>query len=193
MPREPDRDLPMTEITNSDLITEEKADFVLSEAKEQLNATVSDAEALTKAGVYLLGGLLTAVTALFGVAAALFKSGRSVTDQNWGLILPLLITILYATADAAMVMWTALSSKELEHGGNMPKNLATTELFELEIRLIKFSEAMSYQARIQKNHARNEQIGVTINRGIKLACLAPLIYLVLTILLYVIAPASFRP
>ena len=53
----------MSEITNSDFITEEKADFLLSEAKGQLNATAADAEALTKAGVYLLGGLLTVVSA----------------------------------------------------------------------------------------------------------------------------------
>jgi hypothetical protein len=46
----------MSAITDSDLITEDKADFVLKEAKEQLVATVADAEALTKTGVYLLGG-----------------------------------------------------------------------------------------------------------------------------------------
>lgn len=51
-----------------------------------------------------------------------------------------------------MIMWSALSSKELEHGGNTPNNLATQELFELETRLIKHSAAMSYQIRIDKNH-----------------------------------------
>ena len=40
----------MSEITDSDLITEDKVDFLLSEAKEQLIATVADAEALTKSG-----------------------------------------------------------------------------------------------------------------------------------------------
>jgi hypothetical protein len=102
---------------------------------------------------------------------------------------PLLLTTLYAAADAAMIMWTALSSKELDHGGNTPNNLATQELFQLDTRLIKFSEAL----RIEKNHRRNEQIGVTINRGIKLACAAPLIYLVLVLAAYFIAPSSFRP
>jgi len=43
-----------TDIADSDLITEDKADFLLAEAKEQLAATVHDAEALTKTGVYLL-------------------------------------------------------------------------------------------------------------------------------------------
>ena len=38
----------MSKITDSDLITEDKVDFVLSEAKEQLNATVADAEALNE-------------------------------------------------------------------------------------------------------------------------------------------------
>jgi hypothetical protein len=44
-----------TDITDSDLLTEEKANFLLTEAKEQLGATVSDAEGLTRTGVYLLG------------------------------------------------------------------------------------------------------------------------------------------
>jgi hypothetical protein len=52
---------------------------------------------------------------------------------------------------------------------------------------------MSYQQRIEKNHRRNEQIGVTLNRGIKLACLAPRIYLAAVIADYFIAPSSFRP
>ena len=120
---------------------------------------------------------------------------RRVRTPLWNLLLivPLLLTTLYAAADAAMIMWTALSSKELEHGGNTPNNLATHELFQLDTRLIKFSEALSYQDRIEKNHRRNEQIGVTINRGIKLACAAPLIYLVLVLATYFIAPSSFRP
>jgi hypothetical protein len=41
----------MGKITDSDLITEDKADFLLAEAKKQLTATVADAEALTKSGV----------------------------------------------------------------------------------------------------------------------------------------------
>ena len=45
----------MSQITDSDLITDDKVDFLLAEAKEQLTATVADAEALTKSGVYLLG------------------------------------------------------------------------------------------------------------------------------------------
>jgi hypothetical protein len=114
-------------------------------------------------------------------------------SRRWGIIVPLLLTTNYAAADAAMIMWTALSSKELEHGGNTPNNLATQELFQLDTRLIKFSEALSYQDRIEKNHRRNEQIGVTINRGIKLACAAPLICLVLVLAAYFIAPSSFRP
>jgi hypothetical protein len=63
----------MGKITDSDLITEDKADFLLAEAKEQLTATVADAEALTKSGVYLLGGLLTVITALVGVAGAQWR------------------------------------------------------------------------------------------------------------------------
>src|SRR6266436_1584839 len=160
----------MSKITDSDLITEDKVDFVLAEAKEQLNATVSDAEALTKTGVYLLGGLLTVITGLVGLTSAQFSAGRSFSEQRWGLIVPLIITILYASLDAAMIMWTALSTKELEHGGNTPENLATHELFQLETRLLKFSEALSYEGRIEKNHRRNERIGVAINRGIKLEC-----------------------
>jgi hypothetical protein len=179
----------MSKITDSDLITEDKVDFVLAEAKEQLNATVSDAEALTKTGVYLLGGLLTVITALVGLTSAQFSAGKSFSDQRWGLI----VTTLYVLLDAAMVMWMALSTKELEHGGNTPENLATQELFQLETRLLKFSEALSYEGRIEKNHRRNERIGVAINRGIKLACAGPLLYLALLVLMYLIAPSSFRP
>ena len=65
-------------------------------------------------------------------------------------------------------------------------------MFGLEIRLMKFSEAMSYQSRIEKNHARNERIGVTINRGIKLACATPLIFLAAVVAAYVIAPFLAR-
>jgi hypothetical protein len=182
----------MSKITDSDLITEDKADFLLSEAKEQLIATVADAESLTKSGVYLLGGLLTIITALVGVTSAQFNGAKSLSEQKWGVIIPLLVTTLYAAVDAAMIMWSALSSKELEHGGNTPNNLATQELFQLDVRLIKFSEALSYQERIDKNHRRNEQIGITINRGIKLACATPLIYLLLLLAVYLIAPSSFR-
>ena len=183
----------MSQITDSDLITDDKVDFLLAEAKEQLTATVADAEALTKSGGYLLGGLLTVITALVGLTGAQFNGAKSLSQQRWGIIVPLLLTTLYAAADAAMIMWTALSSKELEHGGNTPNNLATQELFQLDTRLIKFSEALSYQDRIDKNHRRNEQIGITINRGIKLACAAPLIYLLLVLAAYFIAPSSFRP
>jgi 2-oxoglutarate dehydrogenase complex dehydrogenase (E1) component-like enzyme len=108
-------------------------------------------------------------------------------------IVPLLLTSIYAAIDAAMLMWTALSSKELEHGGNTPKNLATKELFQLDTRLLKFSEAMSYQDRIEKNHRRNEQIGFEINRGIKMACATPLIYLLLLLVAYLIALSFPRP
>src|SRR6266478_148178 len=99
----------MSEITNADCISEDKADFLLSEAKDQLAATVTDADALTKAGVYLLGGLLTVVSALVGITATSFKTGRPIMEQNWGAIIPLIVTILYGAADAAIIMWTALS------------------------------------------------------------------------------------
>ena len=108
----------MSAITDSDLITEDKADFVLKEAKEQLVATVADAEALTKTGVYLLGGPLTVIAGLVGVTAAQFNGTKSISEQRWGVIAPLLLITLYLATDAAMIMWTALSSKELEHGGN---------------------------------------------------------------------------
>ena len=75
----------MSKITDSDLITEDKVDFLLAEAKEQLTATVADAEALTKSGVYLLGGLLTVITALVGVAGAQFNGAKSDFDPTWTL------------------------------------------------------------------------------------------------------------
>lgn len=168
-----------SDITDSDLITEAKADFLLSEAKEQLCATVSDAEALTKTGVYHLGGLLTVTSALVGVTASMFKTTQSITDQPWLEIAPLLITSVYLAADSLMLMWSALSIKGLDHSGNAPKNIGTTSLFALDLRLIKFAEATSYQARIDKNHRRNELVAIRINRGIKMVCVAPLIYLVL--------------
>ena len=133
------------------------------------------------------------ITALVGLIGAHFNGAKSLTEQKWGIIVPLLLTTIYAAVDAAVIMWTALFSKELEHGGNTPKNLATQELFELDARLIKFSEAMSYQERIEKNHRHNEQIGIAINQGIKLACATPLIYLLLLLAAYLIAPSSFRP
>lgn len=166
-------------ITDSDYITEEKANFLLAQAKEQLAATITDAEALTKTGIYLLGGLLTVTTALVGVTGAHFDGSRGFAAQNWNAILPLLVTTVYVAGDAMMIMWSALSIKELDHCGNAPKNLATSELFSLELRLIKFAEAESYQGRIERNHRRNEQIGSRINRGIKLLCLAPFVYLAL--------------
>src|ERR1051325_4926002 len=100
----------MSKITDSDLITEDKVDFVLAEAKEQLNATVADAEALTKTGVYLLGGLLTVITALVGVTGTQFNGSKSLSDQRWGLIIPLVLTKFYPAADAAIIISHALSS-----------------------------------------------------------------------------------
>lgn len=64
-------------VSDSDFITEEKADFLLVQAKEQLTATVTDAEALTKTGIYLLGGLLTITSGLVGVTASRFDSEDS--------------------------------------------------------------------------------------------------------------------
>jgi hypothetical protein len=168
-----------SDITDSDLITEEKADFLLREAKEQLCATVSDAEALTKTGVYLLGGLLTVTSALVGVTASMFRTTQTITNQPWLEIAPLLITSIYLAADALMLMWSALSIKGLDHSGNAPKNIATTSLFAVDLRLIKFAEATGYQARIDKKHRRNELVAIRINRGIKMVCVAPLIYLAL--------------
>ena len=166
-----------TDIADSDLITEEKADFLLAEAKEQLAATVQDAEALTKTGIYLLGGLLTVTSGLVGVTATLFDGTHSLVTQKWGTILPLLVSTIYLAGDAAMIMWSALSTKGLDHSGNAPKNLAIHELFQLELRLIKFAEAAGYQDRIENNVRRNESVGKRINLGIKLACVAPFIYL----------------
>ena len=114
---------------------------------------------------------------LLGVTAALFNSSLPFTGQKWGSITPLIVTVVYLAIDAAVVMWTALSSQELEHAGNEPKNLATQELFQFELRLIKFAEAGSYQERIEKNHRRNENAAARINLAIKMVCVAPLIYL----------------
>jgi hypothetical protein len=168
-----------SDITDSDLISDEKAEFLLAEAKEQLAATVSDAEALTRTGVYLLGGLLTVTSALVGVTASMFDTHRPIAGQRWPDIAPLLITSVYLAVDALMLMWSALSIKGLDHAGNAPKNIATTDLFRLDLRLIKFAEATGYQGRIDKNHRRNELVGAGINRAIKLVCVAPLIYLAL--------------
>jgi len=168
-----------SDVTDSDLITEEKSSFLLAEAKEQLCATVSDAEALTRTGVYLLGGLLTVTSALVGVNASMFDTTRGLFQQRWLDIAPLLITTIYLAVDALMLMWSALSVKGLDHAGNAPKNIATTPLFSLELRLIKFAEATSYQARIDKNHRRNDKVAIGINRGIKMVGVAPLIYLAL--------------
>jgi hypothetical protein len=166
-----------TDISDSDLITEEKADFVLAEAKQQLAATVQDAEGLTQTGIYLLGGLLTVTSGLVGVMSTLFAGALPLAAQKWGTILPLLVTAIYLASDAAMIMWSALSTKGLDHSGNAPRNLATQEYFQLDLRLIKFAEAVGYQDRIENNHRRNEAIGARINIGIKGACLAPFIYL----------------
>ena len=106
--------------------------------------------------------------------------------QNWKVIAPLLLTTIYLAGDAAMIMWSALSTQGLDHCGNAPKNLATQQLFELELRLIKFAEAASYQERIEANHNRNESVGRRINLGVKLACLGPLIYLAALLLARVI-------
>lgn len=100
-----------SDIKDSDLITEEKADFLLTEAKEQLCATVSDAEALTRTGVYLLGGLLTVTSALVGVTASMFDTTRTLIQQTWLDIAPLLITSVHLAVDALMLMWSALSKR----------------------------------------------------------------------------------
>jgi len=134
--------------------------------------------------VCLLGGLLTATSALVAFTSSQFTAMKSFADQRWPVIIPLLVTTIYTAIDAVLVMWTALSCKELEHGGNTPKNLANPTLFSLDLRLLKFSEAMSYQGRIEKNLERNEQVGSTINRGIKAACLAPLIFIVFFVAAY---------
>lgn len=178
-----------SDIADSDLITEEKADFLLAESKAQLGATVQDAEALTKTGIYLLGGLLTVTSGLVGVLAALFDSNRVFALQKWSTIAPLLLTVTYLALNAALVMWSALSTKALDHCGNAPKNLATQDLFKLDLRLIKFAEAASYQDRIENNHRRNERIGERINLSIKLACLAPFLYLAALIAARLIFPS----
>lgn len=174
-----------TDITDSDLITEQKADFLLAEAKLQLAATVQDAEALTKTGTWLVGGLLTITTALVGITSTVFKGALPLATQSWITLLPLLATSIYLLADAAMVMWSALSIKGLDHAGNVPRNLGNHELFQLELRLIKFAEAGGYQDRIENNHRRNEAIGRRINLGIKAAILAPLIYLAVLALAWI--------
>lgn len=166
-----------SDISDSDLITEEKADFVLAEAKQQLEATVRDAEALTKTGIYLLGGLLTVTSGLVGVTSALFDGSLSFSEQRWATIGPLLLTTVYLAIDAAMIMWFALSTGGLDHAGNAPRNLATQYYFALEIRLLKFAEALGYQERIGSNHRRNEAIAARVNLGTKGACLAPFVYL----------------
>ena len=166
-----------TDIVDSDLITDGKADFLLAEAKEQLAATVEDAEALAKTGIYLLGGLLTITSGLAGLTSTLFNNAQPLAGQKWGAILPLLVTSIFLGVDAAVIMWSALSAKRLEHRGNAPGNLATQELFQLELRLIKFAEAASYQVRIETNHACNEKVAARINACIKTACLAPFVYL----------------
>jgi hypothetical protein len=109
----------------------------------------------------------------------MFDTARPIATQRWLDIAPLLITSMYLAVDSLMLMWSALSIKGLDHSGNAPKNIATTALFGLELRLIKFAEATSYQIRIDKNHRRNERVAARINRGIKLVCVAPLIYLAL--------------
>lgn len=178
-----------SDIVDSDLITDEKADFLLAEAKEHLASTVEDAEALTKTGIYLLGGLLTITSGMVGVTATLFSEARPMAGQRWSAILPLLVTSIYLSADSAIIMWSALSIKQLDHRGNEPRNLATQALFELDLRLIKFAEAANYQARIERNHLSNERVGLRINRGIKLACLAPFIYLlVLAVARFIFGP-----
>lgn len=109
----------------------------------------------------------------------MFNTTHTIVDQPWLEIAPLLITSVYLAVDALMLMWSALSVKGLDHTGNAPKNIAMTSLFALDLRLIKFAEATSYQARIDKNHRRNDLVAIRINRGIKMVCVAPLIYLAL--------------
>lgn len=177
-----------SDIQDSDLIDEQKADFLLAQAKEQLNATVADAAALTTTGIYLLGGLLTVTTALAGVTASRFNTAAAFHAQNWSEIVPLLVTTIYLACDALMIMWSALSIKGLDHAGNTPSNLASSEMFSRELRLIKFAEATSYQTRIDRNHRRNEKVGRRINLGIKLLCIAPLLFLAAVALSVILSP-----
>jgi len=101
--------------------------------------------------------------------STLFDGARPLAAQKWSTIFPLLITAIYLAGDAVMIMWSALSTKALDHSGNAPENLATQDLFQLDLRLIKFAEAASYQGRIERNHRRNESVGERINLGIKAA------------------------
>lgn len=136
-------------------ITVAKANLVLQQAKERLDSTISNSDALDNKTIVLLPVLITLVTALFGFLTTKYDPKIGFFCQDWFLIMPIAV-LACSFSYAAWELSGNLKPMNYEPAGKSPINLAQDKFTKLSSALMIFCEAESYQPRITKNDEANK-------------------------------------
>lgn len=144
-----------SDISNYDIITDEKAKLLLSECKDNLNATISNANILDNKIHVFLGFLMTVIMALLA---------QHFSSDNYSVLILLCIILLLAPAS---ILVHALSPKPYCLPGDEPKNLLTQAVCEQEYNYMVSSVIEMYQNKIEQNVGSNENKAKNLVLAIK--------------------------
>ncbi len=144
-----------SDILNYDIITEEKAKLLLSECKENLNATINNANVLDNKIHVFLGFLMTVIIALLA---------QQFSSDNYSVLI--LLSIIFLLVPASILVH-ALSPKPYCLPGDEPKNLLTQAICEQDYNYMVTSVIEMYQNKIEQNVESNQNKAKSLILAIK--------------------------
>jgi hypothetical protein len=155
------------ELGDWDVVTEDKADFLLEQVKLNLKNILEAIDKLDNKAFIILGGMFTILSGLIGFISIQINLKLSIFTQNWYLLVPFLVLIFGVMASIELLI-KGVTPGSIKPLGNCPKNLMTDDLLRQNIKIIKAFEAENYQIRINQAEnlcdKKNKMITKSLNR-----------------------------
>ncbi len=149
-------------------VTDDKASFILQQAKDSLKHTLDSSDSLDRKTYILIPVLLTLITALLSFEFKQLNFSTTIPGEKWPLLLGVATLVIG-------LFWSFRSITEnvkpmnYQSMGKAPALLIKDEFLKCDLKEIVMGEAESYQDRIEQNDAVNEKKAKNIRNSIETA------------------------
>lgn len=161
----------------SDHPSKEHLDYAEKKADEQMRHHLEDMAILNKESHVTFAFAAAALSAAFGYLLKLFNPERTLAEQQWRWLAPVLALNLWLAGTATYCLLKTLRAQHVAHPGNLPQNLLEDDLDGKPIEVVRHRELYGVAGRIEENRLRNQRTARALNRTRALILLAPIIFL----------------
>jgi len=146
-------------------VNEQKARFILEQAKERLKNTFDSSDSLDRKTLTFFSLLSTLTTALLGFVSTQYKPGSSIECQKWFVIAPAFVLALIF-GFLTWMLTKNLRPVDYDTAGKAPQFIINDKVLQCDYDLLLMEEAIDYQNRIDKNDYTNQEKANRINNSL---------------------------